>query len=171
LRNHHSLLYMRVVDEPPAEGDRQVRTPVVLPPPATAVEPPVRLLPIIHLKPDGPMEVPVVFERSSGTIIRYLADAEGNVRHLKFVLKNNGEVIDPLDAPPEPAEDEQRIEELGRNQRLVRHISLRERYGNLEPGVYLLEAHMEGQPTGLGLTQIFLHRPLMYVQIGEVNEE
>jgi hypothetical protein len=118
------------------------------------------------------MEVALVFENTSGDVLRYLFHSNDlPFAYIDFILTRNGEVQKPIRHRGRGELSKEWVRELRPGGELMLHLRLQDVYGNLEPGLYALDVRVEGQPRDFGLTQFTLDQRVAYLQIDEVRDE
>ena len=130
------------------------------------------VVPLVQVESGGQAPLSIVFENVSKEALRYIPAADGrSVNRLRFILSRDGQQVVPIRQPGQVSLTASRVRELQPGGVLVHNLSLREMYGDLKPGRYLLEGEIDGQPTDFNLTQIHLKRKILYIDVIARNAE
>jgi hypothetical protein len=126
-----------------------------------------QVLPVVQVDTQLSSEVALAFHNDTDEPIRYLVapDLQG-MAFLTVVLTRDGELIKPVAWNGTPL-DPRHVRELAPGEELIFPARLRQRYLKLEPGRYLLEVRMEGQPPDFGLSPIHLHQRVLHLRVEE----
>ena len=132
--------------------------------------PVVDVVPVVRLEADSPLEVRLAIEAATDQPVKYLFGNDKLPMDLvSFHLLKDGKVLRSTADVPLTFLSERRVRELKPGDRLVHTLSLRERYGQLKPGMYTLEVRASGGPHDFGLSQIHLHKRLLNVEVVEAK--
>ena len=130
------------------------------------VEPLVRVVPLIRVGENADMKVRLAVEPASGRPVRYLfRNDELPMDRVYFDLLRDGEVVQPLEGEGRRMFSPDRVRELKPGEQLIHTLDLRERYGQLKPGRYILEVRAAGRPSELGLAQLNFRERAAYIDV------
>ena len=133
---------------------------------ADELGPSVNLIPRVRLDAHSDMKVEMLFENDSNDVIHYLFESDSHpVRRLLFVLLKAGAAKSPVESKGSMMLDADAVRALPPQKHLVHMLDLRKTYGELEPGQYMLEARLNGQPRDFGLTQLRFRKTVLHIEV------
>jgi hypothetical protein len=129
------------------------------------------MLPLITLPVEGSYTIRLMFENESRLPIRYVPAGDGrSIDGLYFQLSKGADVFYPLRIE-EVALIAKEIKVLPPGGTLSYAVDIRETFGSLKPGRYLLGATKRRGPSDFELSQFELDQALAWIEIGTGNGE
>jgi hypothetical protein len=134
----------------------------------------IRVLPLIELPPGKGQVIKVEFSNISNQPIRYLLydDLRPNylpIAFLDFSLYKDGQLVRVLETPEGPRAYTRLVRELPPNESIASELDLKETYGELPAGRYILHVSYlidgENLAKDLGLTLIQFDKPLLSIDV------
>jgi hypothetical protein len=134
----------------------------------------LRVLPLVEIPSPKGQVIKVEFANISNQPIRYLLydDLRPNylpIAFLEFSLYKDGQLVPVLETPEGPRAYPRLVRELPPNESIVSELDLKETYGELPAGRYILRVSYlidgENLAKDLGLTLIQFDKPLLSIDI------